>query len=330
MCCLCMVGRNPTFVASSEKQQAGLGVLGSRVGVLGRGRGGVQVLEHLGPESAEHLYSPARPQQCREYRSCAVSVWWEGTLHSLLLRRSSKQGWGCWAAGLGVLGRGRGGVQVLEHLGPESAEHLYSPARPQQCREYRSCAVSVWWEGTLHSLLLRRSSKQGWGCWAAGLGVLGRGRGGVQVLEHLGPESAEHLYSPARPRQCRGIQIMCCLCMVGTISKVGSAGPEYRFWNICGRKVPKTCTRPRAPGNAGEYRTCGGDGSVHGAVPSGLAVRCNGSVRFMAVRFLRFGSGSRTFLILVFRHFPCASEDFSCCGSCGLRVRPSSSLLRAG
>ena len=32
-----------------------------RVGVLGRGRGGVQVLEHLGPESAENLYSPAPP-----------------------------------------------------------------------------------------------------------------------------------------------------------------------------------------------------------------------------------------------------------------------------
>ena len=27
-----------------------------------------------------------------------------------------------------MLGRERGGVQVLEHLGPESAENLYSPA----------------------------------------------------------------------------------------------------------------------------------------------------------------------------------------------------------
>ena len=66
--------------------------------------------------------------------------------------------------------------------------------------------------------------------------MLARGRGGVQVLEHLGPESAENLYSPARPRQCRGIQIMCCL-WEGTCfryffgeatSRVGGAGPRTR------------------------------------------------------------------------------------------------------
>ena len=65
--------------------------------------------------------------------------------------------------------------------------------------------------------------------------MLARGRGG-QVLEHLGHESAENLYSPARPRQCRGIQIMCCLgketylrCFFGqAISRVGGAGPRTR------------------------------------------------------------------------------------------------------
>ena len=62
--------------------------------------------------------------------------------------------------------------------------------------EYRACAVSVWWEGNLLSLLLRRNNKQGWGCWA------------------------------------------------------GDAG-EYRFWNIWGLRVLKTCTPPRARGNAG-------------------------------------------------------------------------------
>ena len=31
------------------------------------------------------------------------------------------------------------------------------------------------------------------------------------------------------------------------ISRVGGAGPEYEFWNIWFLKVPKTCTRPRAP-----------------------------------------------------------------------------------
>ena len=283
--------------------------------MLGRVRGGVQVLERLGPENAENLYSPRVPAAMQGNTDHVLSLYGgKEALHSLLLRRSSKQGWGCWAAGLGVLGRGRGGVQVLEHLGPESAEHLYSPARPQQCRgiqimcclcmvgrkptfvassekqhsrvrgagqqgwgcwagdagecrfwniwglkvlntctpphapgnagEYRSCAVSVWWEGTLHSLLLRRSKvggagQQGWGCWAGDAGE-------YRVLEHLGPESAEHLYSPARPRQCRGIQTMCCLCMVGRKptfvassekqqaglgvlgSRVGGAGPGTR------------------------------------------------------------------------------------------------------
>ena len=51
-----------------------------------------------------------------------------------------------------------------------------------------------------------------------------------------------------------------------------------------GLKVPKTCTRPRAAGNAREYRTYGGDGSVHGAVPSGSLQR------FGSVSAVRFGS----------------------------------------
>ena len=95
--------------------------------------------------------------------------------------------------------------------------------------EYRSSAVFVWWEGNLHSLLFRRSNKQGWGCWA-----------GVRVLEHLVPESAENLYSPACPSAMQG----------NTEHVEGMVRFTGRF----------------------------------------LAVRCNGSVRFLAVRFLRFGS----------------------------------------
>ena len=87
--------------------------------------------------------------------------------------------------------------------------------------------------------------------------MLGRGRGGVQVLERLGLESAENLYSPVSPRQCRGIQIMCCLCMVWkatcircffgeAISRVGGAGPEYRFGpesaeNLYSPACPRSC-----------------------------------------------------------------------------------------
>ena len=160
---------------------------------------------------------------------------------SLLLTRNNQY------AGLRVPARGRGGVQVLERLGLESAQNLYSPAPPGNAGDYRTCAVFVWREGTLHQ--------------EAGLRVPARGRGGVQVLERLGLESAENLYSPAPPGQCRGLRNLCCLCMAGrnptvhvryflgeTIStracgcRPGDAG-EYRFWNAWGLKVPKTCTR---------------------------------------------------------------------------------------
>ena len=71
-------------------------------------------------------------------------------------------------------------------------------------------------------------------------------------------------------------------------------GRSTGFWDIWGLKVPKTCTRPRAPGNAGEYRTCGGDGSVHGALPSGSLQRFGsvhgGSVPGGSVSAVRFGS----------------------------------------
>ena len=100
-----------------------------------------------------------------------------------------------------------------------------------------------------------------------------RGRGGVQVLERLGPESAQNLCSPAPPGAMQGttelvlslyggkeplhvryflgeaIKKRACGC------RPGDAG-EYRFWNAWGLKVPKTCTPPRPPGNAGDYRTC--------------------------------------------------------------------------
>ena len=118
------------------------------------------------------------------------------------------------------------------------------------------------------SLLLRRSNQY------AGLRVPARGRGGVQVLERLGPESAQNLYSPAPPGQCRGLQNLCCRCMAGrnptvhvryflgeTIStracgcRPGDAG-EYRFWKRLGLESAENLYSPRPPGNAGDYRTC--------------------------------------------------------------------------
>ena len=68
-------------------------------------------------------------------------------------------------------------------------------------------------------------------------------------------------------------------------SRVGGAGPEYRF----GPESAENLYSPRAPRNAEEYRTCGGDGSVHGAVPSGSLQRF-GSVHGGSVSAVRFGS----------------------------------------
>ena len=168
-------------------------------------------------------------------------------------------------AGLRVPARGRGGVQVLERLGLESAQKLYSPAPPGPCRGLQNlCCFCMAGRSPTRSLFHRRNNQY------AGLRVPARGRGGVQVLERLGPESAQNLYSPAPPG--RGLQNLCCLCMAGrnptrsllhrrNNQYAGLRVPardagEYRFWNAWGLKVAKTCTPPRPPGHAGDYRTC--------------------------------------------------------------------------
>ena len=75
-------------------------------------------------------------------------------------------------------------------------------------------------------------------------------------------------------------------------SRVGGAGPGTRGSTGFGKFG--ACTRLRAPGNAAKYRTCGGDGSVHGAVPSGSLQRFGsvhgGSVPGGSVSVVRFGS----------------------------------------
>ena len=177
---------------------------------------------------------------------------------------------------VGVLGRGRGGVQVLERLGPEGAEDLYSPARPRQCRgiQIMCCLCMV---GRTYFRYFFREAISGLGMLGSRVGVLGRGRGGVQVLERLWPEGAETVL-PRAPAAMQGnTEHVLSLyggketyvrCFFGeAISRVGDAGQqgwgcwagdagEYRFWNICGLRVLKTCTPPRARGNVGEYRSC--------------------------------------------------------------------------
>ena len=207
LCCRCNYGGKEPYCTRSlllrrNNQYAGLRV-------PARGRGGIQVLERLGLESAENLYSPAPPGAMQGTTELVLSLYGGKEPYctrSLLLRRNNQY------AGLRVPARGRGGVQVLERLGPESAENLYSPAPPAAMQGTRELVLSLYGGKEPYctrSLLLRRNNQH------AGLRVPARGRGGVQVLERLGLESAQNLYSPAPPGQRRGLQNLCCLCMAG-------------------------------------------------------------------------------------------------------------------
>ena len=181
--CAVYGGKEPyctrSLLLRRSNQEAGLRV-------PARGRGGVQVLERLGLESAEIPYSPAPPGQCRGLQNlCCLCMAGRNPTRSLLLRRNNQY------ADLRVPARGRGGVQVLERLGPESAQNLYSPAPPGQCRGLQNlCCLCMAGRNPTRSLEKQSIS-----------GLAGaRRRGAVQVLERLGPESAQNLYSPRAPR----------------------------------------------------------------------------------------------------------------------------------
>ena len=263
LCCLCMAGRNPTvhvryFLGEAISTRA----CGCRPGDAGSTGFGT-----LGALQCRKPVLPRAPRAMQGTTELVLSLYGGkepyGTRSTLLLRRSNQY------AGLRVPARGRGGVQVLERLGLESAENLYSPAPPGQCRGLQNlCCRCMAGRNPTRSLLLRRSNQY------AGLRVPARGRGGVQVLERLGLESAQNLYSPAPPGAMQGTTELvlslyggkepyCTRSLLlrrsnqyaGLRVPAGNAG-EYRFWNAWGLKVPKTCTPPCPPGNAGDCRTC--------------------------------------------------------------------------
>ena len=148
---------------------------------------------------------PRPPGHAGDYRTCAVFVWRAGTLHVRYFIGETINTRAC-----GCRPGDAGGVQVLERLGPESAQNLYSPAVPGPCRGLQNlCCFCMAGRNPTRSILHRRNNQY------ASLRVPARGRWGVQVLERLGPESAQNLYSPAPPGPCRGLQNLCCLCMAG-------------------------------------------------------------------------------------------------------------------
>ena len=219
-------------------------------------------MERLGPESAQNLYSPAPPGPCRGLQNlCCFCMAGRNPTRSLLLRRNNQY------AGLRVPARGRGGVQVLERLGPESAQNLYSPAPPDPCRGLQTCAVFVWREGTLHVryFLGETINTRACGCRP--------GDAGEYRFWNAWGLKVPKTCTPPRPPGHAGDYRTCAVFVwrAGTLHvryflgetintracgcRPGDAG-EYRFWNAWGLKVPKTCTPPRPPGHAGNYRTC--------------------------------------------------------------------------
>ena len=127
LCCGCMAGRNPTvhvryFLGETISTRA----CGCRPGDAGEYRfwnaWGLKV-----PKTC----TPRAPRAMQGTTELVLSLYGGKEPYctrSLLLRRSNQY------AGLRVPARGRGGVQVLERLGLESAQNLYSPAAPGQRR----------------------------------------------------------------------------------------------------------------------------------------------------------------------------------------------------
>ena len=161
---------------------------------------GVQVLERLGPESAENLYSHAPSGPCRGLQNlcCRCMAGRNPTVHVryFLGETISTRACRCRPGDAGE-------YRFWNAWGLKVPKTCTPPRPPGNEGDYRTCAVFVWREGTLH------------------------------VRYFLGET----------------ISTRTCGC------RPGDAG-EYRFWNAWGLKVPKTCTPPRPPGNAGDYRTC--------------------------------------------------------------------------
>ena len=170
-----------------------------------RGRGGVQVLERLGLESAQNLYSHAPPGPCRGLQNlCRFCMAGRNPTRSLLHRRNNQY------AACGCHPGDAGEYRFWNAWGLKVPKTCTPPRPPGHAGDYRTCAVFVWREGTLHVryFLGEIINKRACGCRPGT-------RGSIQVLERLGLESAQNLYSHAPPGPCRGLQNLCCLCMAG-------------------------------------------------------------------------------------------------------------------
>ena len=223
-------------------------------------------MERLGLESAENLYSPAPPGQCRGLQNlcCRCMAGRNPTVHVryFLGETISTRACGCRPGDAGE-------YRFWNAWGLKVPKTCTPPRPPGHAGDYRTCAVFVWREGTLHVryFLGKAIKKRACGCRPGDAGE-------YRFWNAWGLKVPKTCTPPRPPGQCRGLQNLCCLCMAGRNPTVhvryflgdaikkracgcrpGDAG-EYRFWNAWGLKVPKTCTPPRPPGNAGDYRTC--------------------------------------------------------------------------
>ena len=219
-------------------------------------------MERLGPESAQNLYSPAPPGPCRGLQNlCCLCMAGRNPTRSLILRRNNQY------AGLQVPAGDAGEYRFWNARGLEVPKTCTPPRPPGHAGDYRTCAVFVWREGTLHVryFLGETISKRACGCRA--------GDAGEYRFWNAWGLKVPKTCTPPRPPGHAGDYRTCAVFVwregtlhvryfLGeTISKracgcrPGDAG-EYRFWNAWGLKVTKTYTPPRPPGHAGDYRTC--------------------------------------------------------------------------
>ena len=187
---------------------------------------------------------PRPPGNAGDYRTCAFYVWREGTPHVryFLGETISKRACGCRPGDAGE-------YRFWNAWGLKVPKTCTPPRPPGHAGDYRTCNLCM----------AGRNPRPGdagecrfWNAW------------GLKV-----PKTCTPLRPPGHAGDDRTCAVF--VCRAGTLHvryfigetintracgcRPGDAG-EYRFWNAWGLKVPKTCTPPRPPTHAGDYRTC--------------------------------------------------------------------------
>ena len=251
-------GKEPyTFVASSG-ETINTRACGCRPGDAGEYR----FWNAWGLKVPKTCTPPRPPGHAGDYRTCAVFVWRAGTLHVhyFIGETINTRACGCRPGDAGE-------YRFWNAWGLKVPKTCTPPRPPGHAGDYRTCAVFVWRAGTLHVryFLGETINTRACGCRP--------GDAGEYRFWNAWGLKVPKTCTPLRPPGHAGDYRTCAVFVwrAGTLHvryfigetintlacgcRPGDAG-EYRFWNAWGLKVPKTCTPPLPPGNAGDYRTC--------------------------------------------------------------------------